>query len=509
MAEANGSGGLVHGRGASCSDLPRLAAAARVPWTSDETGDPTFRSMNFASFEFWSWLAICFVISRLVLWIARGLTPDREGITAKLCLLGTAACLLAVESWLTLGAFLWVVGAGWLAVRLPPSRRAWPWFVLMLALQLAPLFYYKYWDFVFNQVLGLGLRVPSVLIPMGLSFYTFQTLAFWIDSRKPGSGRTGLLDYLTFCSFFPQIVAGPIERRVDLLPQIQATRFRLHREWLDEALPWIVLGLAYKMVVADNVASLAASMAIDPANAWQVWLECFAFGIRIYFDFAGYSFIAIGLGLVFGVRLTLNFNAPYWSADLRTFWRTWHITLGSWMRDYLYLPLGGRRCGRWVLNLLIVFLVSGVWHGAGWGFLIWGLVHGLGVAFCSAGGPWRLPRMVKWSVTMVFVTGAWLFFLERDPRLLGIKAKALVSPLAYDPAGLKSLAGIFGSRSELLLAALVFGIAFVMIGLEGLGARLGLKPYQLPRIPWVACILVAMIVLLGSTADSPFIYFNF
>jgi D-alanyl-lipoteichoic acid acyltransferase DltB (MBOAT superfamily) len=478
----------------------------RVSATRDETAD---RAMNFASFEFWSWLAVCFAASRAVLAGVRRLAPAAEGDAAKLCLLGTALTLLAVESWLTLGAFLWVAGAGWLALGAGSGRRGALLFAGLLALQLLPLVYYKYWDFLFNGLLGLEVRVPSVLIPMGLSFYTFQTLGFWIDSRKPGTTRPRLLDYLNFCSFFPQIVAGPIERRRDLLPQIEATRFRFHRAALDEALPWLVLGLAYKMVLADNLAVLADGMAIVPDNAWGVWLECFTFALRIYFDFAGYSFVAIGLGLLFGVRLTLNFNAPYWSADLRSFWRTWHITLGSWMRDYVYLPLGGRRSGRWMANVLVVFLVSGIWHGAGWGFVAWGLLHGIGVVFCGVGRPWALPDVVKWALTLGYVTATWLFFFERDPSLLAAKSRALVSPTAYAPDGLRALAGVFGSRSELMLAAVIFGLALGALALEGLGKRRGLPPYRILRRPWVAGVLVALIVLLASTADSPFIYFNF
>jgi alginate O-acetyltransferase complex protein AlgI len=467
--------------------------------------------MNFASFEFWSWLAICFVVSRMVLAGVRRFAPAAEGDAAKLCLLGTALCLLAVESWLTLGAFLWVVAAGWLAVRTAAAggTRGAAVFALLLLLQLLPLVYYKYWNFLFNEVLHLGVRTPSVLIPMGLSFYTFQTLGFWIDSRKAGAVRPRLLDYLNFCSFFPQIVAGPIERRDDLLPQLEATRFRFQRGALDEALPWIVLGLAYKMVLADNLASLAGGMSVSAGNAWQVWLECFLFALRIYFDFAGYSFVALGLGLLFGVRLTLNFRTPYWAADLREFWRVWHVTLGSWMRDYLYLPLGGRRGPRWVLNLLVVFVVSGIWHGAGWGFLVWGLMHGAGVAVCAAGKPWRLPAAVKWAATMGYVVASWLFFFERDTALLLAKATALALPSAYAPAGLNALPGMFSSRSDLLLAVFVTGLAAAALGLEGLGKRLRLPPYELLRRPWVACLLVVFIVLFASTADSPFIYFNF
>lgn len=467
--------------------------------------------MNFASCQFWSWLALCFVASRLVLAATRQWAPAREPLAAKLCLLATTLCLLAVESWLTLGVFAWVVGSGWLAIRFAAgdSKRGLPCFLLLLLLQVAPLVYYKYWDFLCNEVLGLGWRVPSVLIPMGLSFYTFQTIGFWIDSRKPGAVRPRWIDFLNFCSFFPQVVAGPIERRGDLLPQIEASRFRFHRDALEEALPWIVLGLAYKMVVADNIAVIADGLSVDPRNAWHVWLECFAFALRIYFDFSGYSFVAVGLGLLFGIKLTLNFKAPYWATDLREFWRVWHVTLGSWMRDYVYLPLGGRRSPRWVLNLLLVFVVSGIWHGAGWGFLVWGLLHGLGVALCALGRPWPLPTPVKWASTMAYVTACWLFFFERDTALLQTKAAALCLPSSYGLAGLKSLPSMFGFRSEMALAAVIFGLALAALALEGLGKRKDLPPYQLLRRPVATHGLVALIVLLASTADSPFIYFNF
>ena len=175
---------------------------------------------------------------------------------------------------------------------------------------------------------------------------------------------------------------------------------------VDAAVRWIVLGLAYKMVVADNLGNLSGLLRINPENAWHVWFECFVFGLRIYFDFAGYSFIAVGLGLLFGIKLTLNFRSPYWALDLREFWQRWHVSLGAWLRDYIYIPLGGRN-RFWILNTLIVFVVSGIWHGAGWGFLIWGFLHGIGVVFCSLGGRWPLPSLIKRACTFIFSIGVW------------------------------------------------------------------------------------------------------
>lgn len=469
--------------------------------------------MNFASYDFWKLLILCFLGSRLIIGSVRKFRPSAEASSAKLCLLATALILLASESPLTLGAFLWVVLLGWLCVLLQGAqlhhRTKSTFFVVLLVAQLAPLFYYKYWNFVLHECLGLDVRIPSVLIPMGLSFYTFQTIGFWIDNLRNPQPRPTLLDYLNFSSFFPQIVAGPIEKSESLLPQIEKNRFRIHVENLEAALQWIILGLAYKLIVADNLGSLSEKFHVSPTNAWHVWFECFTFGIRIYFDFAGYSFIAVGLGLLFGVHLTLNFRCPYWSKDLREFWRNWHVTLGSWLRDYIYLPLGGKRVRWWAVNTLIVFLVSGIWHGAGWGFLIWGMLHGLGVAFCSIGKPFKAPAPLRWWVTTAYTFAAWLFFFERDPQALKAKAIALCNPHSYGFQSLKKLPAIFSGPTHELTMALIFLVAFAFLVMEALGVRNNTEPYHLSRRPLVCLILIFLTVFLAPMEESKFIYFNF
>jgi alginate O-acetyltransferase complex protein AlgI len=469
--------------------------------------------MNFASYDFWKLLILCFVGSRLILAAVRVARPTAEGTTAKLCLLATALILLASESTLTLAAFLWVVILGWICVLLRdsrfPIRLKHILFLLLLLAQLAPLFYYKYWNFLINGILGLDARIPSVLIPMGLSFYTFQTIGFWIDNLRDPKPRPTFLDYLNFSSFFPQIVAGPIEKSESLLPQIEKSHFKIHRANIDSALQWIILGLAYKLIVADNLGTLAEKFRIDPSNAWHVWLECLAFAMRIYFDFAGYSFIAVGLGLLFGVHLTLNFRAPYWSRDLREFWRNWHVTLGAWLRDYIYLPLGGKRVSWWAINTLIVFLVSGIWHGAGWGFLIWGLLHGIGVVFSSIGKPWEKLGPLRWFITFTYTIGAWLFFFETNPQALKAKAISLCNPLAYGLAPLKNLPAIFANPANAATTGLILLIAFALLALEGRNIQKQLEPYHLSRKPAICILLIFLTVLLAPMEESQFIYFNF
>lgn len=472
--------------------------------------------MNFASYDFWSLLALCYIGSRLLMALAKAASPSLEHLVGKLCLAATGLILLGSESWLTLIVFLWVVGLSWIGV-LVASRPGFDKnslisrliFVVLLTGQFAPLFYYKYWTFVMNDWFGLGLKQPSVLIPMGLSFYTFQKIGFWIDTiRNPGI-RPKFLDYLNFCSFFPQIVAGPIEKKASLLPQIETINFKIHRDNVESAVRWIVLGLAYKLVIADNVGNLSEKLRIDAANPWQVWFECVAFAIRIYFDFAGYSFIAVGLGLLVGVQLTLNFRCPYWSSDLREFWRNWHITLGAWLRDYVYIPLGGRRSSRWILNIVIVFLVSGLWHGAGWGFLIWGLLHGLGVAFCSLGKPWARLGPLRWMFTLGYTTFAWLFFFESDPIALKAKTLTLLNPLTYGLGALKNLPHVFANPSHGLTLSMILLLALAILAMEALGTKRNSEPYHLLRKSTVCMVLVFLTVFLAPMEESQFIYFNF
>ena len=464
--------------------------------------------MNFASSEFWITLLACVPVGLLVVWLAGFFGSESRGLAGKWCMVGTALTLLYQESQLTPLVFLWVVLIGWGAVQCAVKGRS-ASFVILALLQLVPLIYYKYWNFFFNEALGLGWRVPSVLIPMGLSFYTFQVLGFCIDTRREQLKAPKFIDYLNFCSFFPQIVAGPIERRQALLPQIEGFRFGIRASALDPALRWIVLGLFYKVVLADNLGVTMSRLMVDDHNPWHVWLECFSFGMRIYFDFAGYSFIAVGLAMLFGIQLTLNFRSPYLSVDLREFWRNWHITLSSWLRDYVYLPLGGRRTRLWMVNVLIVFVVSGIWHGAGWGFLVWGALHGLGVVFCGWGKRWELPAFLKWSVTLVFAMGAWLFFLEPDPSRMWSKAASMVDPRGYVPGNARQLMELFRSPPDLVTFAAVCALGIGVLFLEWLSVRNEKGPYNLLRSTPACLMGVALVILLGAREEASFIYFNF
>ena len=468
--------------------------------------------MNFASFDFWEVFLIGFCVVGLVQICIRLITGEWNTLVGKLSILPLSLSLLAAESWETLLVFLWVVVTGYMGLvalgSIPPGKRRKLGIGLVVAVQIAPLFYYKYSNFVISDVLGLEWSRHGMLIPMGLSFYTFQMIGMTVDSLVAKKKIPRALDFLNFASFFPQIVAGPIERREDLLPQVKEIKCKLHRARLETAASWIVLGFFYKLAIADNLGIAAERTSVDAGNAFHVWTECLMFGFRIYFDFAGYSFIAFGLAAAFGIDLTLNFRSPYLVRNIQEFWRHWHVTLSQWFRDYVYIPLGGSRARFVTLNILIVFLVSGIWHGAGWNFVLWGLLHGIGVAVLAKVKIKRMPQIFAWAFTMVYVFFTWLFFYETRMQVLKEKALALLSPSGYSLAHIREFTSFYNSRGEFLNTGFLLILAVMCMGMEWL-SRNSESPYRHLRIFKVSIVLVILTVLLAPSQRSGFIYFNF
>lgn len=258
-----------------------------------------------------------------------------------------------------------------------------------ILLNLVILCVFKYYDFFGENLAGLfrlfGMRLDwvtlDILLPVGISFYTFQALSYTIDVYQHKISPThDVVAFFVFISFFPQLVAGPIERATNLLPQFLAPRTFDYEKSVD-GMRQILWGLFKKMVVADNCAA-AVNLILDEyqiLDGFNLFLGAVFFTFQIYGDFSGYSDIAIGTARLFGIQLMRNFNFPYFSRDIAEFWRRWHISLTTWFRDYIYIPLGGSRCGKWKVarNTLIIFLVSGFWHGANWTFICWGAFHAL------------------------------------------------------------------------------------------------------------------------------------
>ena len=330
------------------------------------------------------------------------------------------------------------------------------WLIISLVSNFGFLGYFKYSGFLtanINALLahfGMGLQLPDpvaypntvlaflgipedrlftqVILPIGISFHTFQSMSYTIDAyRGVIQTERSFIRFLTFVSFFPQLVAGPIERASNLLPQLQGTP-KITGQDLADGLSLFVVGFFKKVALADYLALYVDRVYEAPSQfgASALLLATVAFAWQIYFDFSGYTDMARGIARVMGFRMMLNFNNPYTATDLGDFWSRWHISLSTWFKDYLYFPLGGNRKGEWITyrNLIITFVVSGIWHGANWTFVVWGALHALGR--CGTRGleqaDWykqKVPRLLKQTWVFVFVCFSWIFFRRRACRMPG------------------------------------------------------------------------------------------
>ena len=305
------------------------------------------------------------------------------------------------------------------------------WTAIGISLNLGLLAVFKYADFLvenLNQAAGLAIPLPGLPLPLAISFFTFQQIAFLVDTARRTTDPSRADRYALFVAFFPQLIAGPIVHHRTMAPQLaDPARGARALENLSIGLSIFTLGLAKKVLIADNAAPYAnaafdAAAAGEPVGLWLAWSGALAYAVQIYFDFSGYSEMALGLGRMFGFQLPVNFNAPYRARSITDFWRRWHITLSHFLRDYLYIPLGGNRAGqvRALINLLIVMLLGGLWHGAAWTFVVWGGLHGLALIWCRLIDRWRpagLFPTLPWLsilITFLFVTLTWVFFRAED-----------------------------------------------------------------------------------------------
>lgn len=389
-----------------------------------------------------------------------------------------------------------------------------------LVLNLGVLFYYKYAHFAAEQIslmLGLPqLKWPPVTLPVGISFFTFQGVSYLIDVwRRELKPFRNPLDIILCVSFFPHLIAGPIVRLSHLADQlVQRTR-----GWSDFAtgasrFAW---GLGKKVLIADVCGKLAdLSFAADPDKlpASAAWLGLLAYTIQIYFDFSGYSDMAIGLARMFGFRFPENFNHPYTAASLTEFWRRWHMSLSQWFRDYLYIPLGGNRrsCLQGYRNLLIVFLVTGIWHGAGWTFVLWGLFHAVlliverltGVAKWPA-SRWLLPRRICIALLIMI---SWAIFRAPTPEacLDFLKALSTFSGTRVFPYEMTSLLDL-----QTMLALGIGSLSFFSSKETTTGLQIEEDTDRSRR--WRAAVLLlvypAAVIQVMASGYSPFLYFQF
>lgn len=400
------------------------------------------------------------------------------------------------------------------------------WFFLSIGVNLSLLGIFKYYNFFIESLVRLlsniGLKVNDltfeIILPVGISFYTFHGLSYIIDVfKKKVEPERNFLDYAIFVSFFPLLVAGPIERATNLLPQIKIKRIFDYSKAVD-GLRQIIWGLFKKIVIADNCAEIVNNIfnSTQPQSGSDLMLGAILFAFQIYGDFSGYSDIAIGTARLFGIELLRNFAFPYFSRDIAEFWRRWHISLSSWFKDYLYIPLGGGRGGDFlrIRNTLIIFIVSGLWHGANWTFITWGLINAIYIlpsiilksnrAHIEIVAQGRLlpskKEVLQMGMTFLLTAFAWVFF----------RASNIQQALVYiDGIFSKSLFSLPTIRPVTLSLLLMFFLTVEWVGREQKYAieKLGLRWKSPLRYTLYYVIIIALFLFNGKNQE--FIYFQF
>ncbi len=406
---------------------------------------------------------------------------------------------------------------------------------LMIGLlyNLGILFYFKYYDFFIenvNAVLKTDYRLLRLALPLGISFYTFQQLSYVIDSYRGDCERYGLLEYAAYVCFFPQLIAGPIVYHDELIPQLRAgENHHIRYENLCRGIYAFSLGMAKKVLVADTLSKVVTVgyENVDALNSISTILVMICYAMQIYFDFSGYCDMAYGIGFMFNVELPVNFNSPYKAASVREFWDRWHMTLTRFFTKYVYIPLGGSRRGtvRTYGNTMIVFLVSGIWHGANWTFILWGIVNGLGNLYDRLFDRilQKIPRMFRIVVTFCFCTVAWSMFRAEsvaqglqmignlgvygDGKLYGEIADVFNQIIEVRLLGRLGLQPLIQTYPWFMLTVFVALLLLACLALRNTQEKVNDGRYGTKRILVIVGLLLWSILSLSEVSE--FLYFNF
>lgn len=439
---------------------------------------------------------------------------------------------------LILGLTLVDYCAGLLIGRARGKARRLRFLLISLAANLGILFFFKYFNFFNDSLRGLfgilgqeyPIRALDIILPLGISFHTFQTMAYTIEvymgRQKP---EKNLLMFALYVAYFPQLVAGPIERPANLLPQFRA-RVSFDYERVTSGLKLMLWGMFKKVVIADNLAIFVDRVYNHPREFGGISLiiATVFFAFQIYCDFSGYTDIAIGAAQVMGHRLMENFRRPYFSKSVPEFWRRWHISLSGWFRDYVYIPLGGSRVAvsRRYANLAAVFLLSGLWHGANWTFVVWGALHGFFMVMSLATSTWRaaacrfvglerfpaLLKALQVATTFSLVCFAWIFFRANNIHDAWYIATHLFAGWgqALDFSGLKYAVSMGMGLRNLALPAFAIGLMEAAHVAQRRGSVRGAIARWPVYVRWPVYLAMIMMVLnLGVPYEIPFIYFQF
>jgi len=398
--------------------------------------------------------------------------------------------------------------------------------IIGIVANLGLLGYFKYMDFFIanvNSLFGANISLLHIALPLGISFFTFQQIAYLVDSYRGETRNYNLLSYMLFVSFFPQLIAGPIVHHKEMMPQF-SNRWNLVKRYNNIALGLFIfsIGLFKKVVIADAFSQWAIQGFDFSTNLvfFQAWATSLSYTFQIYFDFSGYIDMAIGAALLFNIRLPINFNSPYKALNIQDFWHRWHITLSRFLRDYVYIPFGGNRLGanRTYINLFATFLIGGLWHGASWMFIIWGAMHGGALIIHRFWQQlnFKMWNWLAWFITFNFINITWIFFRANNmsDAVKVISGMLGFNELIVDHLDLTLTAALAWIRSmvgtSLMLTFYLIIFSFFLISRNNTASRMQSKEkITTGEMVFSAGISAIAIIILLHSSTEVFLYFNF
>ncbi len=386
-----------------------------------------------------------------------------------------------------------------------------------LAGNLALLCYFKYFDFLINNinlVLHTGFDTLKIALPLGISFFTFTQIAYLVDAYKREVKEYDFLNYSLFVTFFPHLIAGPILHHSEMMPQFKNLRKRvINHKNISLGLFLLAIGLFKKVIIADNLSPVVQDLfdIIPVLDFWEAWIGSLAYTFQLYFDFSGYCDMALGIAYLFNIALPINFNSPYKSENIQDFWRRWHITLSRFLKNYIYIPLGGNRAGEWKTyrNLFLTFLIGGIWHGANWTFVIWGVLHGCGICLHRFFRKFNIQinKFAAIAATFLFVNISWVFFRSLSIHRAIDILKSMVGLNGINPLVINKLRFSFESGS-IKLSMILFCACIILVFFSKNSTEWA-KSFKPNKIYFLVTLTLLIISILSINKVSEFLYFQF
>lgn len=401
--------------------------------------------------------------------------------------------------------------------------------ILGLVFNIGLLCSFKYYDsFInsLNSLFNMSIEGLDLILPLGISFFTFQQIAFLVDSYRDPKLRYNIIDYALFVSYFPKIVQGPIALHKELIPQFNdEAKRKFNSDNFAKGLYSFSIGLSKKLIIADQVAKIATYGFgnVNRLSSLESVLTILAYAFQLYFDFSGYCDMANGVSLMFNIELPINFNSPYKATNISDFWKRWHMTLTRFLTTYVYFPLGGSRCSKWrtYINVIIVFLISGIWHGTGYNFMLWGLMHGLAMVIYRAGKNLfsRVPNVIMWTLNFIFINITWVYFRAAtvsDANILlrsvfngGFYINAELSETLYNNIPISIVSNLTNGFIPLGYIVIAFFalLLFLCLYCKNVKEKLTVFIPKASNLIFISIILIYSILSLSGV--STFLYSNF